>query len=655
MDDAPKRLTVYGYVEWVLGSTRDTSRLTTTAQWVPELEAAFAQNRHTSAPNRCSFFRATAKVASATCDRSEFFADFSTRAHPRGVDGSLSGASGPGLDPCTALEIPITLAARTTIELAFVLGDADDDAKARELARAWASPDRVTETLARTRRMWDDLASTIEIETPDKALDLLVNRWLLHQVLSCRLWGRTAFYQSGGAFGFRDQLQDVIALVYARPDLARGHLLRAAARQFEEGDVQHWWHANTGEGIRTRCADDMLWLPWATAEYVRITGDRSVLDVEVPFLVERPIPEDKTDIFGTPRAAGYSAPLYEHCARAIDAGLTRGPHGLPLMRAGDWNDGMDHVGAAQRGESVWLGWFLVAVMRDFSAIAGSRGDAARAARLNQECRRLAEAIEASAWDGAWYRRAFFDDGAPLGSESSPECRIDAIAQSWSVIAGSGDVARARDAVAQAEAQLVKADPPMMLLLTPPFDGHGPDPGYIRAYPPGVRENGGQYTHGVLWTVQALAMLGEGERAYALLSKLMPIHHALTLRDVERYRVEPYVVAADVYSGDHEGRGGWTWYTGAAGWMYRIAIEWILGVRVSGACLTIRPCVPSSWGVYSVRFRYKSATYDIRVQPGHELLVRLDGVLVADGAIPLADDGKVHEVRASSATANRLAV
>jgi cyclic beta-1,2-glucan synthetase len=316
---------------------------------------------------------------------------------------------------------------------------------------------------------------------------------------------------------------------------------------------------------------------------------------------------------------------------------------------------MDHVGAAGRGESVWLGWFLVVVMRDFSAIAGSRGDAARAARLNQECRRLAEAIEASAWDGAWYRRAFFDDGAPLGSESSPECRIDAIAQSWSVIAGSGDVARARDAVAQAEAQLVKADPPMMLLLTPPFDGQGQDPGYIRAYPPGVRENGGQYTHGVLWTVQALAMLGEGERAYALLSKLMPIHHALTLRDVERYRVEPYVVAADVYSGDHDGRGGWTWYTGAAGWMYRIAVEWILGVRVSGACLTIRPCVPSSWGVYSVRLRYKSATYDIRVQPGHELQVRVDGVLAADGSIALVDDGKVHQVRASSATANRLAV
>jgi cyclic beta-1,2-glucan synthetase len=655
MDDTPKQITVYGYVEWVLASTRETSRLTTTAQWVPALETAFAQNRHTSSPNRCSFFRATAKVASATCDRSEFFADFSTRAHPRGVDGGLSGASGPGLDPCAALEIPLTLAPRATVEVAFVLGDADDEASARELARAWAGADRVREALARAQRVGDDLSSTLQIQTPDRALDVLVNRWLLHQVLSCRVWGRTAFYQSGGAFGFRDQLQDVIALVHARPDVARAHLLRAAARQFEEGDVQHWWHANSGEGIRTRCADDMLWLPWATAEYVRATGDRTVLDVEVPFLVERPIPEDKTDLFGTPRTSSDVASLYEHCTRAIDAGLTRGPHGLPLMRGGDWNDGMDHVGAGARGESVWLGWFLFAVMRDFSLLATSRGDANRALLLDQEGRRLAEAIEASAWDGAWYRRAFFDDGSPLGSESNLECRIDAIAQSWSVIAGAGDATRARGAVAQAEAQLIKADPPMMLLLTPPFDGKGQDPGYIRAYPPGVRENGGQYTHGVLWTVQALAMLGEGDRAYALLSKLMPIHHALTLRDVQRYRVEPYVVAADVYSGALEGRGGWTWYTGAAGWMYRIAVEWILGIRVAGACLTIRPCVPSSWGAYSVQFRYKSATYDIRVQPGPHLEVRVDGVDCKDGSIALLDDGQTHEVCVSSATAHRVAV
>jgi cyclic beta-1,2-glucan glucanotransferase len=655
VDDVPKRVTVYGYVEWVLGSTRETSRLTTTTQWNVELATAFAQNRNTAAPNRCSFFRATAPVNSATCDRAEFFADFSTRARPRGVDGGLSGASGRGLDPCAALEIPITIPAKGTVELAFVLGDADDEDRARELSAAWSTGARVADLLVRTRATWDDFLGTIQVETPDRALDILVNRWLLHQVLSCRVWGRTAFYQSGGAFGFRDQLQDVLALTYARPDLARSHLLAAAARQFEEGDVQHWWHADSGEGIRTRCSDDMLWLPWATAEYLRLTQDRAILDVEVPFLAERPIPAEQGDFFGVPRTTSYAASLYEHCVRAIDVGLTRGPHGLPLMRGGDWNDGMDRVGAGQRGESVWLAWFLVAVMREFSTIAASRGDTTRATHMIQEGRRLSDAVEASAWDGAWYRRAFFDDGSPLGSGSSSECRIDAIAQSWSVISEGGDAVRARAALGEAEAQLCKTDPPMMLLLTPPFDGRGPDPGYIRAYPPGVRENGGQYTHGVLWTVQALAMLGEGDRAHALLSKLMPINHALTVRDVERYRVEPYVVAADIYSGDHEGRGGWTWYTGAAGWMYRIAVEWVLGIRLSGATLTIRPCVPSTWDVYSVRLRYKTSTYDIRVHPGPNLEVRVDGTTRSDGSVVLVDDGKRHEVQVASAQRTRLAV
>jgi cyclic beta-1,2-glucan synthetase len=653
--DSPKRLKVYGYVEWVLGSSREASRITTVTEWDAELQVAFAYNRSSADSERCSFFRATAPVASATCDRAEFFGRFGTRLHPRGVERALSAASGAGLDPCAALEVPIEIPPRSSVELSFVLGDASTRGNATELARRWGENVTAHEALERTRLAWDDLLDTIQIETPDPALDLMINRWLLQQVVACRVWGRSAFYQSGGAFGFRDQLQDVLALVYARPNIAREHLLRAASRQFEQGDVQHWWHPDDGAGIRTRCSDDMLWLPFAVMEYVAATQDHGVLDQEIPFLVDRPVPPDQRDLFGRPRTSGQVASLYEHCARAIDAGLTRGAHGLPLMRGGDWNDGMDRVGAAGQGESVWLGWFLYCVIRDFGSLAASRGDAIRAQRLRAEMRRLAQSIEDHGWDGAWYRRAYFDDGTPLGSHTNSECRIDAIAQSWAVIAGAGDPRRARRAVEQAEAALVDERPPMMRLLSPAFDGNGPDPGYIRSYPAGVRENGGQYTHGVLWTVQALAMLGEGDRAHALYSKLNPILHALSREDVRRYRVEPYVVAADVYSAhEHQGRGGWTWYTGAAGWMYRIAIEWLLGLRLRGNSLSLSPCVPASWKSYSIRLRRGRTTFEIHVEPGRDLQATLDGVPVQGDSIPLADDSKVHQVRVGRA-ARRMAV
>jgi cyclic beta-1,2-glucan synthetase len=401
----------------------------------------------------------------------------------------------------------------------------------------------------------------------------------------------------------------------------------------------------------------MLWLAYATLEYVRITSDRSVLDEEATFLCDRPIPPDQRDAFGSPRSSTGKASLYEHCARAIDVCLTSGAHGLPLMGAGDWNDGMDRVGAAGKGESVWLAWFLIAVMKEFAGVADARGDGTRSVRLRSEVSRLSRAVDDHAWDGAWYRRAYFDDGSPLGSRSSAECRIDAIAQSWSVLAGTGDTERARRAIDEAEAQLVKESPPMMALLTPPFDGKGPDPGYLRTYPPGVRENGGQYTHGVLWTVQALAILGEGERAYSLLSKLNPIHHAMTSDDVTRYAVEPYVVAADVYSSrEHEGRGGWTWYTGAAGWMYRIVLEHLLGIRIEGAHLSVRPCVPSAWTRYTVRVRRGRSLYEIVVEPGADLGVEVDGAVVRDGRVELVDDGAVHavSVKRRPATPNRLA-
>ncbi len=655
--DAPIHLRVCGYVEWVLGESRESARLTTTTSWDDPLGVAFAQNPGASSPGRCSFFRATQAITRMTCDRSEFFGGFSTRALPLGVGGPLSGRSGGSLDPCAALEIELTLKPKERTELAFVLGDAPDRAQATAIATEWGSLARVDAAIAATTANWDETLGIVEIETPDAALDLMFNRWLLYQVLACRVWGRSAFYQSGGAYGYRDQLQDVLALSYARPEIAREHLLRAAARQFEQGDVQHWWHPEDGAGLRTRCSDDMLWLAYATLEYMRVSGDASVLDEDAPFLSDRPIPPDQHDAFSTPRSSSWKGSLYDHCTRAIDVCLTAGPHGLPLMGAGDWNDGMDRVGAAGKGESVWLGWFLIVVMKDFAAVAERRGDGARAVKMRSEVARLSSALDEHAWDGAWYRRAYFDDGSPLGSQSSAECRIDSIAQSWSVLAGTGDAARARGAVDQAVAQLVRECPPMMALLTPPFAGKGPDPGYLRAYPPGVRENGGQYTHGVLWTVQALAMIGDGERAYALLSKLNPIHHAMSPDDVKSYAVEPYVVAGDVYSSsEQDGRGGWTWYTGAAGWMYRIVLEHVLGIRVEGALLSIRPCVPTSWKTYTVRVRRGRSTYVIIVEPGADLVVALDGGELRDGRVELVDDGETHTVSAKrrAATTSRLA-
>jgi cyclic beta-1,2-glucan synthetase len=538
-------------------------------------------------------------------------------------------------------------------ELSFVLGDAENRERAREQAARYAQQTNIAHLLERTRALWNDILGCVQVQTPDPSFDVMLNRWLLYQTLSCRIWGRSAFYQSGGAYGFRDQLQDVLALLHARPQIAREHILRAAARQFTEGDVQHWWHPETGEGVRTHCSDDMLWLPFATLHYVRVTGDDSILEEETPFLTERALRGDEHDLYGIPRASGELASLYEHCKRALHAGTTYGPHGMPLMRGGDWNDGMDHVGAANVGESVWLGWFLAAIWRDFVELARARDDQATAEFGRAELARLSQALDAHAWDGHWYRRAFADDGSLLGSAENTECRIDAIAQSWSELSGIADAQRARMAVQSSLSQLVHENPGMMQLLTPPFTRQNPhNPGYICAYPPGIRENGGQYTHGVLWTVQALARQGESERAYSLLSLLNPVHHGDTRDAVERYQVEPYVVAADVYaSPEHFGRGGWTWYTGAAGWMYRIALEDILGLQVRGSYLSLQPRVPASWQRYSLRYQRNETTLHIEVVNPHgielaeaELYATLDDQPVPAQHIPFPQDGGEHMVR-----------
>ncbi|MGH7464993.1 MAG: GH36-type glycosyl hydrolase domain-containing protein, partial [Longimicrobiales bacterium] len=592
-----------------------------------------------------------------TGDRAAFLGAFGSLAAPAAVasEGPLDGRVGEGMDPCAAFQAPFTLHAGGTISLAFLIGNAADEQGASALAAKYDNAGAIERALAEVRTFWHDMVGGVQVRTPSPAIDLMVNGWLAYQTLSCRMWGRSAFYQSGGAFGFRDQLQDAAALIYLAPQLARDQILLHAAHQFREGDVLHWWHPPEGTGIRTRFADDLLWLPYITAFYLRTTGDDALLDDRVRFITAPALDPGEDERLVVPEDSGETGSVHEHCCRAIDRSLTRGAHGLPLIGAGDWNDGMNRVGREGRGESVWLGFFLYTILSDYIPVCDRRGDSDRAARYRAYRDELAVALEDAGWDGAWYRRAYYDDGSPIGSAQSDECRIDAIAQAWAVLSGVAPPDRAAQALDALEEHLVSEEDGLIRLLTPPFDRTPHDPGYIRGYLPGVRENGGQYTHGALWAVRALAEAGRVERAASLLEMLSPVSHTRTPQEVAVYQAEPYVIAADVYGEPpHVGRGGWTWYTGSSGWMLRVALESVLGLDVDrGRVLRLRPRIPSAWPGYSISYRVPGTDtrYEIevrreagavlsgRLEDGSELAVEDDVVL-----IPLVVDGRVHRVR-----------
>jgi cyclic beta-1,2-glucan synthetase len=530
-----------------------------------------------------------------------------------------------------------------------MLGQAESLEEARALVREYRNGAAVQTALEGAKAWWDELLGTVEVHTPELAADFLINRWLLYQTLSCRVWGRSASYQSGGAFGFRDQLQDVTSLLSARPEIARGHILLAASRQFEEGDVQHWWHPPSGAGIRTRISDDLLWLPYVVARYVRVTGDRGILDVVVPLLKAPLLENGRREAYSIPAVAAKGATLFEHCMRAVSRGLTSGPHGLPLIGTGDWNDGLNLVGVGGEGESVWLGWFLVEVLQgmiDLSKLIG-RADLASDFELKRTA--LIRRIESAAWDGEWYIRAFFDDGTPLGSSINEEATIDSLPQSWACISGAADADRAGRAMESAWRRLVLEEEEMVLLFEPPFDKTEPSPGYIRGYPPGVRENGGQYTHAALWFAIALARRGDGERAAKVLRLLNPIEHAGNSDATWRYGTEPYVLAADVYNlPGRVGQGGWSWYTGSASWMYRAWVEEVLGMSIAGDRMRMDPVIPGWWQGFSLRYRRGEAVYEIQVEnpEGRErgvAWVEMDGSRLPDGAIPLERISASHKI------------
>jgi cyclic beta-1,2-glucan synthetase len=645
-----RELSITHYVDWVLGNQNNRAAPFIVTDVDPKTGALLARNPWPAdRKSRVAFMDMSGRQQCHSADRTEFLGRHGSLAQPAALftAQALSGRVGAGLDPCGAMQTKISMGVGESIELVFLLGEESSSDAAVSLIERYRAAD-LDAVLKDVTEFWASTLGVLQVKTPDRSMDILLNGWLLYQTLACRVWGRTAFYQSSGAYGFRDQLQDVMALCVCAPAVVREHILRAGARQFAAGDVQHWWLPTTGQGIKTRIVDDRVWLAFVVAHYLEVTADFGVLEEPLPFLAGGPLAPGSLENFSAP-ALGDSAALYEHCVRALDSSLGVGAHGLPLFGTGDWNDGMNRVGIAGRGESVWMGWFLYATLLRFAPIAERRGESIKAGQWRAHALLLQQAIEREAWDGDWYRRGYYDDGAPLGSALSDECRIDSIAQSWAVISGAATPEHAGRAMAAVDAQLVDRRAALVQLFTPAFDHTSHDPGYIKAYPPGLRENGGQYTHAATWSVLAFALLGDGDKAFELFALMNPINHAGSAEAIQRYQVEPYVICADVYSAPGQvGRGGWTWYTGSAGWMYRAGTEGILGIKLRGQTLVVDPCIPRSWDGYECTYRHGTSHYQIRVSNPRGVSrgivhASLDGVDLAgpECEIKLVDDGRTH--------------
>ncbi len=650
----PRRLSLTGYWELVLGEWRHANQMHIVTETDPHSGALFARNAYgRECANRVVFAQVSEAERSVTGNRTEFIGRNGSLGNPVALGRErLSGKTGAGLDPCAAMQAQIELTDGEEREIVFTFGAAKHADEAHYFIQRFSGPAGARHALETVWGYWNHTLGAVHVETPDPALNVLTNGWLVYQTLSCRYWGRSGYYQSGGAYGFRDQLQDTMALIHATPWLAREQIIRCAERQFSQGDVQHWWHPPNGQGVRTQFSDDYLWLAYATCRYVQTTGDVAVLDESIHFLEGRELNPGEEAYYDQPQRANETATLYEHCVRAIKHGLRFGEHQLPLMGCGDWNDGMNLVGAKGKGESVWLAWFLYENLQQFSELASGRNDEIFADLCTEQAAQLLSNIEKNGWDGAWYRRAYFDDGTPLGSAQNDECQIDSISQSWSVICRGGDPIRARQAMAAVDKHLVRRDAQLIQLLDPPFDKSMLEPGYIKGYVPGVRENGGQYTHAAIWTTTAFAMLGDTDKAWELYAMLNPVNRGSLAEEIERYKVEPYVMSADIYgAAPHTGRGGWTWYTGAAGWMYRLTVETLLGLQLEGDQLRIAPCVPDHWDVYKIHYRYRDTFYHIAIQCGGDGVgrVTVDGVVLNEAdLIPLVDDRQEHYVEVALA-------